>query len=139
MKQNKPYENELFKASRMLNAFTVEGEDYAVTVVLGLFDDIYQYDEEGLITHCTSAVEPLVDIFPKVFKIEVSPRVDKTQVFISLIGGVSNAEIDQLVEAFSGVLMEPIEEVSTIAGVVSNVEIMTEAMGNYYKIKKERK
>jgi len=135
MKQNKPYDNELFKASRMLNAFTVEGEDYVMTVVLGLFDDIYQYDEEGLVTHCISAIESLINILPRVFKIEVSPHVDKAQVFVSLMGGVSNAEIDQLVEAFSGTLMEPIEEVATVAGVVSNVEIITEAMGDYYKIR----
>jgi len=137
MKRNTTYKNELFTAERMLNAFIVKTEDHEIAVVIGLSEEIYQYDEEGLISHCVTSLEHLVNLYPKIYKIEIINAEEKTLVFVSLNDGVSNEEADIVATAFDGVVMEPINE-EVIEGIVkTHLEIVTESMNSYFKVKKE--
>ena len=136
MKRNKSYKNELFTATKLMDAFLVRTEDHEFRMALGLSDAVYQYDEEGLITYCTTAIEPLVSLYPRIVKVELFNEENKTTILISVSGGISNAEVDELIEVFDGVLIEPLEEEMLNGFLFTLVEIETKDMNEYYKVRK---
>ena len=136
MKRNISYKNELFSATRLLNAFSVATEDNEITIVLGLSDSIYQYAEEELITYIVSVLEPLVNLYFKVYKVEVINEAGATTVYVSMSGSMNNAEIEAIAGAFDSTVTEPIVEEESASGFVTHIEFVTTELDEYFKIRK---
>ena len=136
MKRNTSYKNELFTATRLLNAFTVATEDNEITIVLGLSDSIYQYAEEELITCIVSALEPLVNLYFKVYKVELINEAGATTVYVSVSDSMTNAEVAAIAEAFGSTVTEPIVEEESANGFVTHMEFVTTDLDDYFKVRK---
>lgn len=136
MKRNTSYKNELFTATRLLNAFTVATEDNEITIVLGLSENIYQYAEEELITHIVSVLEPLVNLYFKVYKVELINEAGTTTVYVSVSDSVTNAEVETIAEAFGTTVTEPLVEEESANGFVTHMEFETTELDEYFKVRK---